>query len=87
MKTTKELNLRKIPSKVVKLDSMEGGDVFNTRQFTVGKEYEVLGMTKHVFEDHSNTLCFILINDKGKTEEVTVDHFKVLELEGVQNKK
>lgn len=74
-----ELNLKKIPEKVTKLGNRTSGlDVFDTEKFTIGKEYEVYGATRHAFEDGGSELCFVLINDEGIMQEVTMAHFKVV---------
>lgn len=70
----KSSEIRKMPTKVEMMsDALYG-------RFTKGKQYEVLGMFRHVYSDKSFGLYYILINDNGIVEDVDISYFKVIDI-------
>ena len=57
-----------------------GRGIFNTRDFTEGKLYEVIGIVWYSFEDRSGDYCYLVQDDSGTIKPVAMDRFEAVEI-------
>lgn len=55
-----------------------GGGIFDITGFTIGKTYNVRGVTQKRYADGETVPCYLVIDDNGILREVQIEKFKVL---------
>jgi len=56
-----------------------GNDIYSNQGLTLSQDYQVLGIVKKIYEDRSNDLCYLLIDDNGKAVQKAIKGFVVVE--------